>query len=585
MVRTSTPLRSVLDSYDFIIVGGGSAGCVVASRLSEDPSVRVLLLEAGGVNDTTNVNVPAACGKLQHSEHNWEYYAKEQGDRACTKLKEGRSFWPRGKGLGGSSAINYMAYVRGAPADYDCWAEEHGATGWSYKEVLPYFVKSEDHRGPGDPACHGRTGPLTTCTRTPVNPVARAFVDSAKASGHVECDYNGKGAGFGASLLQQTVRNGKRCSTALAFVDSASSRANFHVLVNALVRRIVLEGRQAVGVEVESEGSQRKIEARREIVLSAGAINSPQLLMLSGIGPRRHLEDVGIACLHELNGVGDHMQDHLFVPMRYKSAKPPGVDIGVVNSKKAEGLPYALHALYRYFVHGDGILTSSSYDATLFFKTGLDPERRWPDAQIGAFCNPMDADVMENNLRIPREAIGLAAADFKPDAQAVGLVPVLLHPKSKGSVRLASADPHAAPIIDANYLSDAAGSDLITMREILKSTEALVRKGPLAEILRPSADHAEEMNKFEPGSNAYYEELVRRLGTTLYHPVGTCSIGKVVDPELRVIGLKGLRVVDASIMPEIPSGNTNAPTIMVGEKGAQLIADAHCLKPMITSKL
>jgi len=308
-------------------------------------------------------------------------------------------------------------------------------------------------------------------------------------------------------------------------------------------------------------------------VLSAGAVQSPRLLQLSGVGPAAQLEEVGVPCLHDMPEVGQNMQDHMLMFVPYRS-RVPGADVGSLNTAKAEGFPGALHNLYRWQCHGDGVLATSTYDASCFYRSGRHPEKAWPDVQIGMFCSAPSRELLEDNFRMDPSGLGLSDADLRPDAQLGLMVATLLHPKSKGSVRLRSSDPAQPPLIDACYLSDVDGDDLATLREGMKGALAIGSQAPFADLLEPVLPTVEGV---EPGSDAHYEELIRRFATTIYHPCGTCAIGKVVDAKLRVKGLEGLRVIDASVFPEIISGNTNAPAIMVGEKGARLIAADHGL--------
>lgn len=600
------------EQFDVVVVGGGSAGAVLAARLSEDPSVRVALLEAGGPPPPEE-SMPAAVASLQlNPETDWMLTGDAGG--VGRGLAEGRMMVPRGKMLGGSSGINYMAYVRGHPGDFDAWADG-GAQGWSYGELLPYFKKSEGIQPSGDIVvdhdAHNPDGPLGVSVRSPVVPAAQQFVDAARASGIPTGDYNGgdrtRPEGV-ASLFQTTTKDGRRTSTFHAFLEPVmDARDNLVVIPHAHVQRVLLEdgadGLVATGVEYRTaDGSVETVTASKEVVLSAGAIGSPQLLLLSGIGPAAELAEVGIDCRLDLPDVGKHLKDHLHTPMVFPA---PGIGLNMTEVALSLG-PDALRApagplpadpadddalppelagvkaeaerrLAEWATTGRSLVSSSLYDAGLWYSTGLGDEHTH-DAQIGFLVCGYTPDLWRALFRVdPDVYFEDASAALAPDAEVVVMLPNPVQPHSEGEIRLASADPAEPPRISLNYFADP--HDVQVMVAVMRRALELVGNWPvegMGSLMVPP--RLAEAHGHAPGdepSDALLEDLARHYALTVYHETSTCRIGDVVDTDLRVKGVARLRVADASVMPNVTSGNTNAPTIMIGEKAAELIAAEH----------
>lgn len=520
--------------YDYIIVGAGSAGCVLANRLSEDPSVKVLLLEAGGRDTRKDIRMPAAFSKLFKGPCDWAYYTEPEAQLGNRAL-----YWPRGKVLGGSSSLNAMIYIRGHRHDYDQW-RDLGNPGWGYSDVLPYFKRSEDQER-GASEFHGAGGPLHVSDLRSPNPLSEAFVEAAEQSGFKRNpDFNGDSQeGFG--LYQVTQWQGQRHSAAAAFLQPAIRRPNLTVRTDVQVFDILFEGKRAALVSFQHGNGSAQERAQREIILSAGAIGSPQLLMLSGIGPAGHLRTLDIPVVCDLPGVGANLQDHPAVPIACECSQP-------ISLAGAE----SLSNLIRYMAFKKGPLTSNVGEAGGFIKTSAALPA--PDLQYHF---------------APGYFVEHGFQQIKEHAYTLG--PTLLHPYSRGRITLRSSNPLDAPSIRANYFDDP--RDLQTMLEGLKVARALL-----------AADAFARYRKGElcPGPAAKDDTALRahmvKYAETLYHPVGACRMGNdsaaVVDSELRVRGVEGLRVVDASVMPTLPGGNTNAPTIMIAEKAADLIKGA-----------
>ncbi len=531
------------DSFDYVIVGAGSAGCVLANRLSADPSVTVCLIEAGGEANSILNRVPVGAAAFipgRPKISNWAFDTVPQPG-----LNGRKGYQPRGKTLGGSSAINAMLYLRGQREDYDGWAAL-GATGWGFDDVLPYFKRAERNQNGGD-ALHGDSGPLQVRDPASPRPVSRAFVEAAgQTQMPLNEDFNGA-TQEGAGLFQVTQffdgpHTGERCHTAIAYLEPARNRANLHVETRATALKIEIENRRAIGVVIAQNGSTKTISAKREVILSAGAFGSAQLLMLSGIGPAAHLTSKGIDVVHDLPGVGENLQDHIDFIRLFKS---PNKDMFGL----ALGAPWQLFkAALEWRNKATGLLTSTFAESCAFYRSS--PEVLTPDIQVHFV-----AGLVDDHLRKLKFGYGWSAHAC------------VLRPYSKGTVRLASNDPRAAPEIDPKFFSDP--RDMPTLLKGLHKLDAILKAPALAPY------RGKEVYLRGDESDAELETHIRARADTIYHPVGTCKMGldamAVVGPDLRVHGIEGLRVIDASVMPSITSGNTNAPTIMIAEKGAELV--------------
>ncbi|HEU4599530.1 MAG TPA: GMC family oxidoreductase N-terminal domain-containing protein [Solirubrobacterales bacterium] len=518
--------------YDYVVVGAGSAGCVLAHRLSEDPAVRVLLIEAGGKDRHPNIKIPAAFAKQFRTKLDWDFATEPEPHCA------GRSIYiPRGKGLGGSSSMNAMLYVRGNPLDYEAWAAA-GAEGWGWDDVRPYFLRAEDNQR-GVSEHHAVGGPLRVEDERSPRPLTGRFLAACSRAGIPRIDdYNGPEQD-GAALAQVTQRKGRRWSTADAYLRPALKRPNLEVVTGALVEAIEIEDGAATGVRYSrGRGGAHTARAGREVILSAGAIGSPQLLMLSGIGAAEQLREHGIGVVHDLPGVGENLQDHPYVSCVWDV--PGGGSLADAEKPKA---------LLEFLLGRRGPLTSTVAEAFAFVRSR--PGLPAPDLQF--HFGP--AYFVDNGFQ-------------EYDGHAVTMGPVMVKPRSRGRVTLRSADPAAKPRILTNSLAEP--EDVEALVSGVHLARRIAAQKPFAEVLGRELFPGPDVD----GDEALVEDLRRRV-ELLYHPVGTCRIGTdadaVVDPELRVRGLRGLRVVDASVMPLIPGGNTNAPTIMVAEKAADLI--------------
>lgn len=529
-------------TYDYIIVGAGSAGCVLANRLSADPSKRVLLLEAGPSDDLLWIKIPAGMTRLfSNKKVNWRYQgAKEPGFNNRTL------YCPRGKTLGGSSSINGLVYMRGNSYDYDSWRDE-GNEGWGWSDVLPYFKKSERQLRGGD-EYHGATGELAISDVINPHIASLTFIDSAKAIGiPFNKDFNGAQQ-YGVGYPQMTMENGVRQSTSTAFLKPIRSRTNLEVQVNAHAERILFEGKRAVGVRFAIKGSKQKRDVyAKEIILSGGTIASPQLLMLSGVGPEDHLRSHGIDVVHDLPGVGENLHDHAYV--HFLNQVTPKFSI----NHEIQGWRLIPHVL-QYVGSRKGLLTSAAAQVCCFVKS--DPSMVSPDLQIQ--FRPFSIVVTEDGKIVP-EKIPVVTASCSQ-----------IRPKSRGRIRLSSANPYDDPDILMNYL---------THEDDCKALIAGIRWMRKIYAAEPLSKHV--VKETMPGSQVQTDEqlldYLRKFGQSMYHPVGSCRMGNdqtaVVDARLRVRGVEGLRVIDASIMPSICSGNTNAPAIMIAEKGADMVIE------------
>ena len=522
--------------YDYVIVGAGSAGCVLANRLSEDPSMRVLLLEAGGKDRSLKIKIPAAFPEQFHTKLDWDFATEPE-----PHVDERSLYIPRGKTLGGSSSMNAMLYVRGRPFDYDSW-EAQGAPGWGYKDVLPYFIKSESNVR-GASAYHGANGPLIVSEQRSPRPMNRRFLEASEAAGIPRiADYNGPEQD-GASMFQVTQRNGQRFSAADAYLRPAMTRPNLEVRTGVTVLGVELEGDRAVGVRIRKGRSGVEIaRAEREVIVSAGAIGSPHLLLVSGIGPAADLEAVGVTVRQDLPGVGRNLQDHPFVTMMWE----------VSDQKTLYGADKP-KPLLEWLLRRSGPLSSTVAEVVAFTRTrgGL------PAADIQYH---MGAAYFEDH------------GAEKYDGHCMVIAPVLVSPRARGQVWLRSADPTDKPRIITNTLSEP--EDLESMLVGMELAREIAGQGPLKEIV---------VKELKPGpaalDRAELEADLRRRLMLIYHPVGTVRMSDtheqaVVDSRLRVHGLQRLRVVDASIMPLIVGGNTHAPTVMIAERAAELIRES-----------
>ena len=534
--------------YDYVIVGAGSAGCVLGSRLSENPGVRVLVLEAGPPDTADEIHIPAAVNLLFQTAYDWNYQTIPQ-DRLG-----GRSiYWPRGRVLGGSSSINAMIYIRGSRRDYDSWRDDYGCDGWGYTDLLPYFLRAESNSR-GASAYHGAAGPLSVQDLKFKSSLTGAFVAAAGNCGlRANDDFNGPSQD-GAGYYQVTQKAGRRWSAADAYLHPAADRPNLTIQTDTLVTGIEIEAGQAVGVRYLHRGAEELARAQSEVIVSAGAIGSPQLLMMSGIGPADHLREHGIAVLADSPGVGGNLSDHPVVTAMWSTPKARSLweQVGPRN-------------LARWQMTHTGPLTTNIAEAGGFSRT--DPALAAPDIQWHV-------------LPVPYIDGGLA----DPASRALSVLITLVSVGSRGKVRLRSSDPRHKPSIDPSYLSDLADLDPLVKAVGMAREFAAAR--PLSRQLK---------SEMAPGpgvrSDADIREWIRSNLSTIYHPVGTCAMGgdsrlaaskltSVVDTELRVRGVAGLRVVDASVMPTVPRGNTNAPTIAIAERAADLIQGRAPLAPL-----
>jgi choline dehydrogenase-like flavoprotein len=530
--------------FDFVIIGGGSAGSTMAARLSEDPDVTVCLLEAGGKGNSILLRAPVGAvtalpgyGKL----FNWAFKTVPQPG-----LNGRCGYQPRGRALGGSSAINAMLYVRGHKADYEDWAAL-GCDGWGWNDCLPFFKKSENNERSFDNS-HGNNGPLQVSNQKSPRPITHAFIAAAAANQHcLRTDFN-DGDNEGVGMYQVTQfhddnKNGERCSAAAAYLYPVIDRPNLTVITKAHATKILFEGKRAVGVTYRQDKIAKTVHANKEIILAMGALQSPQLLQLSGVGRANNITPHGIEMVHELAGVGQNLQDHLDFTLSYKSKDTNNFGIGLVATARL------ILAMLEWWRTGNGMIATPFAEGAAFLKT--DPSLDRPDIQLHFVIAVVDDHARRLHL-----------------GYGYSCHVCVLRPHSRGTVTLQNADPMADPVIDPQFLSDR--RDLDTMIKGAKMTRQILQTEPLASYAkRELFDVKDHM------SDAEWERHIRARADTIYHPVGTCKMGiddlAVVDPQLRVHGLTRLRVVDASVMPTLIGGNTNAPTIMIAEKCADMI--------------
>ena len=526
--------------FDVVVAGGGSAGCVLATRLTENPAISLCLIEAGARDRNPWIHIPLGFGKLvPNPSVNWGYETEPE-----PHLNGRRLSWPRGKVLGGSGSINGLVFLRGAPGDFDGW-EALGAKGWGYKNVLPYFKRME-HNVRGADAYRGQDGPMTISDIKKPSVPAQAFIEACTRLQYpLNPDFNGERID-GVGMVQLNVRNGWRCSTAKGYLKPNLKRRNLKLMTHSFVRRILFEGRRAVGVEVELGGSIKRIAARREVIVSGGAINSPVLLMNSGIGPAAELKQVGIEVHHDLPGVGKNLQDHVQARFTFLTRQP-----GTLNEILTSTRQQARMAL-EWLTSASGQLAVGATEATLFAKS--DPAEPVPDLQFQAI-----------NFSTEHLTLGL---DRWP---GFGFNYCVCRPKSRGEIRLADGTGRSKPRIFANYFSDPEDDDMRRSVKAFHIGRQIIATEPYRSLI---------LSEVRPGGHVVADEdirgFIRQVAGTVFHPCGTCRMGEddkaVVDSDLRVRGIEGLRVVDASVMPVIPSPNIHPATIMIAEKGSDAIS-------------
>lgn len=531
------------EQFDYIVVGGGSAGAVLATRLTENPAVTVCLLEAGNPDKNPLIHIPFGLSLISRIQHlDWGYYTAPQ-----TQLDGREMFWPRGKTLGGSSSVNAMCYIRGHIDDYNHWAEQ-GAAGWTFDEVLPYFKKAENYFA-GSDEFHGTGGPLNVDALRHSSAYSRAFVNAAE---HVNLpqreDFN-RDERDGLGLYHVTQINGQRCSTAKGYLSQAKHRHNLTIITQAAAEKVLIKNGVATGVQYRQKGKLHRAMAKCEVLLCGGAVNSPQLLMLSGIGPREHLEDLGIFVQVDLPGVGQNLQDHLDAIVQYRCKAKEGYAVAL------SALPRYVKAGWDYLMHRNGIFSSNVAEGGGFARSSL--ATFGPDLQF----HFLPAILQDHGRKF---VFG----------HGYGLHVCALYPESRGEIRLQSSHPADSPLIDPKYLTH--DNDKQVMIDGVRLANAILQ----APSFEPFDAHL-SVGEHSLESDEDIVTFIQDRGETIYHPVGTCKMGAsddemaVVDPQLKVRGVANLRVVDASVMPSLVGGNTNAPTVMIAERAADWIKSTH----------
>ncbi|MCP5145900.1 MAG: GMC family oxidoreductase N-terminal domain-containing protein [Gammaproteobacteria bacterium] len=533
--------------FDYVIVGSGTAGCVLANRLSADPSIKVVMLESGPPDDSWTMKVPAAvAAAIGDPRLGWGYFSVPQANLNGRKVAI-----PRGRVLGGCSSINGMAYFRGHPQDFDDWAAA-GARGWSYREVLPYFKLSENNEAWPDSPLHGNGGPMNVIDIPKNNPLVDRFLQATDSLGYPRCrDFSSlKPEGFGPR--QATIRNGRRESGVTAYINPVRSRPNLSIVTGCHVERVLLEGKRAVGVRADQLGQTVEYKARREVIMAAGAYGSPQLLMLSGIGPGEDLQALGIQVVHDMKGVGLGLHDHPAAAIGYVTKDPSSYGVSL------KAFPRGAWNVLEYLLWRRGPLAGNVLEATGFIRSS-EAETR-PDLQL------VFMPVHRNPSGSPL-----------PIGHGYGMISILARPQSRGTVRLASDNSHDAPLIDPNFL--AVSQDLEKLLYGIKLTRSILNTPAFAPLASREVIPGDGTQ-----SDDDWREHIRRSLVTVHHPCSTCRMGEddkaVVDSELRVRGMEGLRVVDASVFPQVVAGNSNAGVVMVAEKASDLILDKRPLPPL-----
>ncbi|KAL4238444.1 hypothetical protein ACF0H5_003152 [Mactra antiquata] len=563
--KTITFDRKLDDNYDYIVVGGGSAGSVVAARLSEVKEYRVLLFEAGGhYDENEDIRVPVMWGSLQQTQQDWQYFTEPQ-KQSFQGLNDNKGYFPRGKVLGGTSCLNAMQYTRGSPFDYDEW-KAAGCEGWGYEEVFKYFLKAENVEIDDlkSSPYHSKGGPITNTLGDNME-LSDAFLKAGMELGYPITDYNGEDQ-HGFSKVQKNIKNAVRSSTGFEYIGNAEYKDNLHVSLNSLVTKIDIDNKRAVGVYFIKDGRKHYVKCNKEIVVSGGTVNSPQLLMLSGVGPKDHLTELGIP-VHADLPVGKNLQDHQLLFLKSKINKPISINPAVLGSLWNK-------IMYKYF--GTGPYATSALEGSAFLH--LDQTKvgkTYPDIQLIFFTYLPRGKNLNIKQHIADEVI-----ESDDDAHGFTIAVCTTRPKSVGRITLRSTDPFDYPKIDPAYYTNNKDVETvlggIRLSEQLFETEAFKELGANLDGNKYSC-----CSDYTFRSDEYWKCVIRTLSTTMYHHAGTCRMGArdnptaVVDPQLRVIGIDGLRVADASILPNITSGNTNTPTIMVGEKVADMIRNGN----------